>query len=72
MEQVPPEERLQVAGDGRTTVPEPPEGCKKVIVSPVTVPIVPVTVAVHVEVEAIAMDEGEQATPDVVVLVLGE
>jgi hypothetical protein len=50
IEQVPPEERLQEAGDGRATVPEPPEGCENVIVSPVTDPMNPVTAAVQVEV----------------------
>jgi hypothetical protein len=63
--QVPPTEREQVA-ELRVTVPVP--DCDQVIVSPVTEPANPATVAVHVEAAPITIGDGEHETVVVVVL----
>lgn len=60
--QLPAAERVQVAGEGSVTVPVPPEAIAKVTVVPATLPVVPVTVAVHTMLAAIATGDGAQLT----------
>jgi len=57
IEQVPSEAMLHVAGDGTVTLPEPPAWIENVMVSPVTVPWLPISVTPHVDVAPIAIGE---------------
>ena len=61
--QVPPDDNAQVV-EPNVTLPAP--DCDQVIVSPVTVPANPATVAVQVEVPPIMIGDGEQETVVVV------
>jgi hypothetical protein len=54
-------ERLQVAPEGKETLPVPPN-CDKVIVSPAMEPLSPVTVAVQEAEESTSTDDGRQET----------
>jgi hypothetical protein len=67
-EQVPPELRVQVV-ETKVTLPDPPF-CEKVIVSPVTGGVKPVTVALHVEDPPVPKLPGVQVTDVAVVCLL--
>jgi len=61
-----PDEIKHVGVEGRVTLPLPPLWTEKVIASPSTLPLVPVTVAVHVEPAPIAIGDAH----DTVVVVV--
>lgn len=62
-------ERLHVGVEGSVTEPDPPAGLENVIVSPVTVPCAPISVAVQAEVAPTLIGVAHER--DVVVFVSG-